>query len=385
MADEPSRATPQPRGGRVPEQARLRPVCTLSSGIQPALLLNVCTGFLGSLSTVTPVRMTAIGPSPTSIDRSVTSEFDPKQTSALAGSLLVEPLSCDNLCVVRIGKQGSVERRLAAILAADVVGYSRLMGVNEAATLSALNAHRKELVDAKIAEHRGRIVKLTGDGMLVEFPSVVNAVACAAEIQVKMRERNAEVPESRRIEFRVGVNVGDVIVEGGDIFGDGVNVAARLEGIATPGGVAVSGAVRDHIGNRLDLAFEDLGERDLKNIERPVRVYGIKLGARSLVETASGEAQTYAASGAKTVDRRAALHQYERRSRAGIFRRRHHRGHYHRPLEGFRPVGHRPKFRVHLQGQACRRSGGRPQVQCFQHSRGERAQGRAIGSASTRS
>jgi adenylate cyclase len=120
-----------------------------------------------------------------------------------------------------------VERRLAAILAADVVGYSRLMGVDEAATLSALNAHRKEFVDAKIAEHRGRIVKLTGDGILVEFPSVVNAVACAAEIQAKMSERNADVPESRRIEFRVGVNVGDVIVEDGDIFGDGVNVAAR--------------------------------------------------------------------------------------------------------------------------------------------------------------
>jgi adenylate cyclase len=166
-----------------------------------------------------------------------------------------------------------VERRLAAILAADVVGYSRLMGIDEAATLAALNAHRKELFDAKIAEHKGRIVKLTGDGMLVEFPSVVNAVACAADIQGKMRERNADVPESRRIEFRVGVNVGDIIVEGDDIFGEGVNVAARLESIAAPGGVAISGAVRDHLGNRLDLAFEDVGEQALKNIERPVRVF----------------------------------------------------------------------------------------------------------------
>ena len=138
---------------------------------------------------------------------------------------------------------------------------------------TALKAHRNELIDAKIAEHRGRIVKLTGDGMLVEFPSVVNAVACAADIQRKMRERNADVPEARRIEFRVGVNVGDVIVEGDDIFGDGVNVAARLEGIAQPGGIAVSAAVRDHVGNRLDLAFEDMGEQTLKNIERPVRVY----------------------------------------------------------------------------------------------------------------
>jgi adenylate cyclase len=170
-----------------------------------------------------------------------------------------------------------VERRLAAILAADVVGYSRLMGVDDSATLMALNAHRKQLVDAKIDEYKGRIVKLTGDGMLVEFPSVVNAVACATEIQVKMRERNADVPESRRIEFRVGVNVGDVIVEGDDIFGDGVNVAARLEGIATPGGIAISGAVRDHLGNRLGLAFEDIGEQSLKNIERPVRVFRVTL------------------------------------------------------------------------------------------------------------
>ena len=133
------------------------------------------------------------------------------------------------------------QRRLAAILAADVVGYSRLMGQDEAGTLAALKAHRKELIDRKIAEHQGRIVKLTGDGMLVEFPSVVNAVACAADIQRGMRERNADVPEDRRIEFRIGVNLGDVIVEDDDIYGDGVNVAARLEGIAEPGGIAVSG------------------------------------------------------------------------------------------------------------------------------------------------
>jgi adenylate cyclase len=170
-----------------------------------------------------------------------------------------------------------VQRRLAAILAADVVGYSRLMGVNETGTLAALKAHRKELVDSRIAEHEGRIVKLTGDGMLVEFPSVVNAVACATEIQRKMRERNADVPEERRIEFRIGVNVGDIIFEGGDIFGDGVNVAARVESVAKPGGVAVSAVVRDQVGNRLDLVFEDLGEHALKNIERPVRVYSVVL------------------------------------------------------------------------------------------------------------
>ena len=152
---------------------------------------------------------------------------------------------------------GQMERRLTAILAADVVGYCRLMGLDEAGTLLALKAHRRELADGKIAEHQGRIVKLTGDGMLVEFPSVVNAVACAADIQRGMRERNADVPEERRIEFRIGVNLGDIIVEDDDIFGDGVNVAARLEGIAQPGGITISASVRDHVGDRLDLAFED--------------------------------------------------------------------------------------------------------------------------------
>ena len=159
-----------------------------------------------------------------------------------------------------------MERRLTAILAADVVGYSRLMGANEVGTLAALKSHRAELVDGKIAEHQGRIVKLTGDGMLVEFPSVVNAVACAADIQRRMRERNADVPEDRRIEFRIGVNLGDIIFEDNDIYGDGVNIAARIESIARPGGVAVSGAVRDNVGNRLDLSFEDTGEQALKNI-----------------------------------------------------------------------------------------------------------------------
>ncbi len=173
-----------------------------------------------------------------------------------------------------------MERRLAAILAADVVGYSRLMGVSEAGTLSALKAHRRELVDGKITEHQGRIVKLTGDGMLVEFPSVVNAVACAVEIQRKMGERNLDVPQDQRIEFRIGVNLGDIIFEDNDIFGDGVNLAARIEGIAKPGGVSVSGSVRDNVGNRLELAFEDMGEQALKNIERPVRVYNVSLGAQ---------------------------------------------------------------------------------------------------------
>src|SRR5438874_1320645 len=170
-----------------------------------------------------------------------------------------------------------MERRLTAILAADVVGYSRLMGANETGTLAALKALQTDFIDGKIAEHQGRTVKLTGDGMLVESPSVVSAVACAADVQRGMRDRNAGVPQERRIEFRIGVNLGDVIVEGKDIFGDGVNVAARLESIAKPGGITISGSVRDHVGNRLDLAFEDMGEQALKNIERPIHVYSVSL------------------------------------------------------------------------------------------------------------
>jgi adenylate cyclase len=170
-----------------------------------------------------------------------------------------------------------MERRLTAILAADVVGYSRLMGNDETGTLAALKAMRTELIDGKIAQHQGRIVKLIGDGILAEFPSVVNALACATEVQRGVRQRNTDVPQNRRIEFRVGVNVGDVMVEGDDIYGDGVNVASRLESVADPGGITVSQAVCEHVGNRLDLAFEDRGEQKLKNIEKPVHVYSVIL------------------------------------------------------------------------------------------------------------
>jgi len=167
-------------------------------------------------------------------------------------------------------------RRLAAILAADVAGYSRLMGLDEEGTHERLKAHFRELVEPKIAEHRGRIVKNTGDGLLAEFPSVVDAVRCAAEIQRSMINRNADAPEDKRISFRVGVNLGDVIVEPQDIFGDGVNIAARLEAIAEPGGICISGTVRDHIGDRLPYPFDDIGEQSVKNIARPVRVYALR-------------------------------------------------------------------------------------------------------------
>src|SRR3954471_216772 len=171
-----------------------------------------------------------------------------------------------------------MERRLAAILAADVAGYSRLIGVDEEGTLRALRALRRELIDPAIATHRGRIVKTTGDGMLVEFASVVDALRVAAAVQGEMAGRNAGIAPEHRIEFRIGIHQGDIVVEDGDIFGDGVNVAARLEGIAEPGGICVSARVQEDSAGRLDLDFEDLGEPALKNIARPVRVYRVKLG-----------------------------------------------------------------------------------------------------------
>ena len=174
-----------------------------------------------------------------------------------------------------------VERRLAAILAVDVAGYSRLMGEDEEGTHARLKAHLRELVDPKIAEHRGRIVKNTGDGFLAEFASVVDAVRCAVEIQRGIPERESEVPEERRIRLRIGINVGDIIIEASDIFGDGVNIAARLEALAEPGGICLSAAAHEQVRDRLDLAFDDLGEQQVKNIARPVRTYRVALGASS--------------------------------------------------------------------------------------------------------
>src|SRR6516164_3733111 len=167
-------------------------------------------------------------------------------------------------------------RRLAAILAADVAGYSRLMGADEEGTHERLKAHLRELVDPKIAEHHGRIVKNTGDGFLAEFPSVVDAVRCAVEVQRGMIDREPDVPEECRISFRIGVNLGDVIVEEHDIFGDGVNIAARLEGLAEPGAICISRVVRDQIRDKLPYSFEDMGEQQVENIARLVRVYALR-------------------------------------------------------------------------------------------------------------
>jgi len=172
-----------------------------------------------------------------------------------------------------------VERRLTAILAADVAGYSRLMGADEEGTLATLKAIRRELVDPRIIEHRGRIVKTTGDGLLVEFASVVDAVRCAVDVQREMAERNTGVSAETRIEFRVGINLGDIIIDGDDIFGDGVNIAARLETLAEPGGICVSRVVRDQVRDKLAFAFEDMGEQQVKNIARPVRAHRIRIDA----------------------------------------------------------------------------------------------------------
>jgi adenylate cyclase len=199
-----------------------------------------------------------------------------------------------------------VERRLAAILAADVAGYSRLMGADEEGTLDRLKARRRELLDPKIKEHRGRIVKTTGDGMLVEFPSVVDAVRCAVEIQRLMVDRNAKVSEDKRITLRIGVNLGDVIIDGNDIYGDGVNIAARLEALAEPGGICISRVVRDQIRDRLPYPFEDMGEQSVKNIARPVRAYSMSAVAVASTPLVAAQVQSGPAHRVKS-SRRAVL------------------------------------------------------------------------------
>src|SRR6266404_557994 len=177
-----------------------------------------------------------------------------------------------------------VQRRLAAILAADVAGYSRLMGADEEGTLARLKALRAELIDPSITEHNGRIVKTTGDGLLVEFASVVDAMRCAIQWQSAMADRPQ--PAETRIDFRIGVNLGDVIIDGDDIFGDGVNIAARLEVLAEPGGICVNRVVRDQVRDKLDVAFGDMGEQQFKNIARPVRVYRVLVEQRPAVTAA---------------------------------------------------------------------------------------------------
>src|SRR3954469_18948449 len=190
--------------------------------------------------------------------------------------MLVAAADRGQTCPIEDNLTGNaMQRRLAAILAADVVGYSRLMGADEMGTHTALKSHRRELIDPGITEHRGRIVKTTGDGMLVEFASVVDAVSCAVHVQRAMVERNAAIPQDKQIVFRIGINLGDIIIDGDDIFGDGVNIAARLETLCEPGGVCISRAANDQVRDKLSLSFADLGEQAVKNISRAVGVFGL--------------------------------------------------------------------------------------------------------------
>ena len=239
-----------------------------------------------------------------------------------------------------------VERRLAAILAADVAGYSRLMHHDEEATHAKLTALLTDGVTPAISEHGGRIVKNTGDGFLAEFPSAVQAVRAAVQFQTRVKELTAADAEDRRIAFRVGINVGDVIVEPHDIFGDGVNIAARLESIAEPGGICISSSAYDQVRGKVGVEFADLGEQNLKNIARPVRAYAVVvIGAWP--GDATGAMRQFAFS-APSFHRGAAVREYRRRSRAGLFRRWRNREPDHGPIAHQRLVRDRPTHRIHL-------------------------------------
>jgi adenylate cyclase len=205
-----------------------------------------------------------------------------------------------------------MERRLAAILAADVVGYSRLMEVDEAGTLAALKSRRRDVLDPLVARHQGRIFKVAGDGVLVEFASAVNAVQCAVDLQHGMAATNGDQPEVRHIVLRIGVNLGDVMVEGSDLYGDGVNIAARLETMAEPGGILVSGTAYDHIKSKVKVGFDDLGAQTLKNIAEPVRAYRV-------TGTPVIAAPTTKVATEQTIDCGSAIYQHVWRCRTGVF------------------------------------------------------------------
>ena len=257
----------------------------------------------------------------------------------------------------------SETRKIVAILVSDVVGYSRLAGADEDRTLARLRALRSDLIDPTISVHHGRIVKRTGDGNLIEFRSVVDAVRCAIEIQNGLIERNAGLPSERRIEFRIGIHLGDVVEEAdGDLMGDGVNIAARLESIAKPGAICLSEQAFWQVKGRLDLAVHDLGPTQLKNITEPIRVYSLVVG-----EPASGEIS--AGLGvrilrlATPLDCRSAVRQYRGRPGARAFRRWGHGEPHDRPLTDTRRLPYRPQYGVHLQGQAIRRESDRARVE----------------------
>jgi adenylate cyclase len=255
-----------------------------------------------------------------------------------------------------------VERRLAAILAADVAGYSRLMGANEEGTLAQLKAIRKALVDPTIAAHRGRIVKTTGDGMLVEFASAVDAARCAVEVQREREMQNTDVRHDLRIEFRIGIHVGDIIIDDNDIFGDGVNIAARLEGIAEPGGVCISDDAQRQIRGKVDIAFEDMGLQNLKNITEPMRAWRLRINASApaaaMLKQPVETIQTLALPDKPSI----AVLPFQNMSgdpEQNFFCRRDSGGHHHGTVSFQGAVRHRPQFELHIQGARCRREADR--------------------------
>jgi class 3 adenylate cyclase len=252
-------------------------------------------------------------------------------------------------------------RRLAAIMAVDVVGYSRLMGEDEAGTAQAVREHR-EAARPVVVGLGGRIVKTTGDGLLLEFPSVIAAVECAVAIQTRMAERNADVPEAKRVVYRIGVNLGDVLIEGDDILGEGVNIAARLEAICEPGGVLVSSAAHDHVRGKIDAEFVDLGEKSLKNIARPVRAYAVRTNHASIARAPSATAPE------RQGPQRLSIvvlpfANLGRRRKPGIFRGRGHGKPDDRPVADTRLVRDRAQHGLHLQGQGRRSEADRPRIE----------------------
>ena len=264
-------------------------------------------------------------------------------------------------------------RRLAAILAADVAGYSRLMGADEEGTLERLKALRRELFDPKIAEYHGRLVKTTGDGLLVEFPSVVDAVRCAVEVQQAMPERNTGAGTANRIALRIGINLGDVIVEGDDLYGDGVNIAARIEALADAGWVFLN-TVHDHVRDRLPFVFDDLGEQLLKNIARPVRVFRVRdvRGAENI------PAQSRPALALPDKPSIAVL-PFANMSgdpEQEYFADGHGRGDHHLALPDPLALRDRPQFDFHLQGPGDRRETGRARIGCALRPRRRGSQSR---------
>ena len=269
-----------------------------------------------------------------------------------------------------------VERRLAAILAADVVGSCRLIGIDEEGTLAQLKALRKTLFDPKIAQHHGRIVKNTGDGALVEFASVVDAVRCADDIQRGVAEQNTDVPQDKRIEFRIGIHLGDIIIADDDIFGDGVNIAVRLEGIAEPGGICISDDAHRQVRGKVESTLEDMGAQTLKNIAEPMRAWRVRIGPSSspATKTPTETAQPLALPDKPSI----AVLPFQnmvRRSRAGILCRRYRRRHHHRAVALQVAVRDRAQFELHLQGPSGRYQGSRAKARRALCPRGVCAEG----------